>query len=42
MLEFYVLLDHNRKFKKAMTATATGKSLNKRFDERNNGFSCAL
>jgi len=42
VLEFYVLLDHNREFKKAMTATATGTLLNKRLDEQNNGFARAL
>lgn len=31
-----------REFKKTTSATAMGKSLNKRFDEQNNGCACAL
>ena len=34
---------HNiREFKKSTTATATGTSLNKRFNEQNNGYARAL
>jgi len=34
--------DHDRKFKKTTMETATGTSLNKRFNEENNGCARAL
>ena len=39
---FYLCNYVNREFKKTKTATATGTSLNKRFNEQNNGCTRAL